>query len=443
MIAHPELVGGTRDRLDTSLMKAAAGKVVSKSGMEALRGVGILPGARGEGTPASGHRDQDRGRRRLRARHVVRERRGAPPGGRAGRAGAAGPVALPPPAGARSARARRRRGRAGVRARARRRAHRLTAGTTDHGVPGRPVPHPRDHVRGVAQRDPVGLSPAREAVPPRRGRRARAAPVPRHPGGLRAARRRRGPAAIRGWRPVAPGSAAEARVARRVAGPPQRPQAGLGPAGRHVPAEGRRRSRRGIPRRDGGHEARRGAAAPPEPSQGHARIHDLRRGRRDPVRAGVGRRLLVRPLDGHLLDDQPSRVRRPAQARPRVPRPGPARASAGRPRRRGTRPGRRRRRPRSSGPPPTPRPSRSPAHGPGRGAARRPRAATPPTGPRVPGPTTPATRAGPRGRPGANLPAGPPGTPPRRWRRRSCRTSRPCSGSGRRRTCCGTPGATG
>jgi L-asparaginase II len=54
MIAHPELVGGTRDRLDTSLMKAAAGMVVSKSGMEALRGVGILPGARGEGTPASG-----------------------------------------------------------------------------------------------------------------------------------------------------------------------------------------------------------------------------------------------------------------------------------------------------------------------------------------------------------------------------------------------------
>ncbi len=54
MIAHPELVGGTRDRLDTSLMKAAAGKVVSKSGMEALRGMGILRGARGEGTAASG-----------------------------------------------------------------------------------------------------------------------------------------------------------------------------------------------------------------------------------------------------------------------------------------------------------------------------------------------------------------------------------------------------
>jgi L-asparaginase II len=56
MMAHPELVGGTRDRLDTSLMKAAPGRVVSKSGMEALRGVGILQGPRVNGTvvPASG-----------------------------------------------------------------------------------------------------------------------------------------------------------------------------------------------------------------------------------------------------------------------------------------------------------------------------------------------------------------------------------------------------
>ncbi len=54
MTAHPELIGGNRDRLDTSLMKAAPGRVVSKSGMEALRGVGILAGARGEGSPASG-----------------------------------------------------------------------------------------------------------------------------------------------------------------------------------------------------------------------------------------------------------------------------------------------------------------------------------------------------------------------------------------------------
>jgi len=43
MLAHPEMVGGTRDRLDTSLMKAAAGRLVSKGGMEALRGLAVLP----------------------------------------------------------------------------------------------------------------------------------------------------------------------------------------------------------------------------------------------------------------------------------------------------------------------------------------------------------------------------------------------------------------
>ena len=46
MLAHPEMVGGTRDRLDTSLMKAAPGRLVSKAGMEALRGISVLPGAR-------------------------------------------------------------------------------------------------------------------------------------------------------------------------------------------------------------------------------------------------------------------------------------------------------------------------------------------------------------------------------------------------------------
>ena len=49
MLAHPEMVGGTRDRLDTSLMKAAPGRVVSKGGMEALRGLAVLPAARRAG----------------------------------------------------------------------------------------------------------------------------------------------------------------------------------------------------------------------------------------------------------------------------------------------------------------------------------------------------------------------------------------------------------
>jgi L-asparaginase II len=46
IIAHPEMVGGQRDRLDTSLMKAIPGRVISKGGMEALRGLGILAGQR-------------------------------------------------------------------------------------------------------------------------------------------------------------------------------------------------------------------------------------------------------------------------------------------------------------------------------------------------------------------------------------------------------------
>ncbi len=49
MLAHPELVGGTRERLDTSLMKALPGRVVSKGGMEALRGIAILAGPRNGG----------------------------------------------------------------------------------------------------------------------------------------------------------------------------------------------------------------------------------------------------------------------------------------------------------------------------------------------------------------------------------------------------------
>ena len=46
MIANPEMVAGRHDRLDTSLMKAADGRLISKAGMEALRGIAILPGPR-------------------------------------------------------------------------------------------------------------------------------------------------------------------------------------------------------------------------------------------------------------------------------------------------------------------------------------------------------------------------------------------------------------
>jgi L-asparaginase II len=58
MMAHPEMVGGSRDRLDTSLMKAIPGGIVSKGGMEALRGLAIVAEQRaGNGrtpTPATG-----------------------------------------------------------------------------------------------------------------------------------------------------------------------------------------------------------------------------------------------------------------------------------------------------------------------------------------------------------------------------------------------------
>jgi L-asparaginase II len=49
MLAHPEMVGGSRERLDTSLMKALPERLVSKGGSEALRGVAILPGGRANG----------------------------------------------------------------------------------------------------------------------------------------------------------------------------------------------------------------------------------------------------------------------------------------------------------------------------------------------------------------------------------------------------------
>jgi L-asparaginase II len=44
MVANPEMVAGTRDRLDTSVMKAAPGRILSKGGVEGLRGFALLPG---------------------------------------------------------------------------------------------------------------------------------------------------------------------------------------------------------------------------------------------------------------------------------------------------------------------------------------------------------------------------------------------------------------
>ena len=43
MTTHPELIGGSKDRLDTEMMQAAKGQLVSKVGAEGVYTVGILP----------------------------------------------------------------------------------------------------------------------------------------------------------------------------------------------------------------------------------------------------------------------------------------------------------------------------------------------------------------------------------------------------------------
>jgi L-asparaginase II len=49
MLAHPELVGGTRDRLDTSVAKALPGRIAAKGGAEGLRCFAIVRGPRARG----------------------------------------------------------------------------------------------------------------------------------------------------------------------------------------------------------------------------------------------------------------------------------------------------------------------------------------------------------------------------------------------------------
>lgn len=43
MTAHPELIGGTKDRLDTEMMRATGGSLISKVGAEGVYTAGILP----------------------------------------------------------------------------------------------------------------------------------------------------------------------------------------------------------------------------------------------------------------------------------------------------------------------------------------------------------------------------------------------------------------
>lgn len=53
MIAYPFAVAGP-ERFDTDLMQAAGGRVLSKGGAEGFQGIGLRPGALGEGSPALG-----------------------------------------------------------------------------------------------------------------------------------------------------------------------------------------------------------------------------------------------------------------------------------------------------------------------------------------------------------------------------------------------------
>ena len=46
MMKHPEMVGGTRDRLDTEMMRATDGRLISKVGAEGVYTVGVLPSER-------------------------------------------------------------------------------------------------------------------------------------------------------------------------------------------------------------------------------------------------------------------------------------------------------------------------------------------------------------------------------------------------------------
>ncbi|MFN2576462.1 MAG: asparaginase [Pyrinomonadaceae bacterium] len=43
MISFPEMIGGTKDRLDTELIRAGAGRLISKIGAEGVYTVGVLP----------------------------------------------------------------------------------------------------------------------------------------------------------------------------------------------------------------------------------------------------------------------------------------------------------------------------------------------------------------------------------------------------------------
>ena len=155
MLAHPEMVGGNRDRLDTSLMKAVPGRIVSKGGMEALRGLGDP--APGSGPATAGRRSRATGmaikiedgdgydRGTWAATIEALRQAGVLDGGPLREL-----ARYHRPVLARPARPGRRRGDPGVRARAGRRAHRLRASPDDRLEPADPASGPPTAYRPVS-----------------------------------------------------------------------------------------------------------------------------------------------------------------------------------------------------------------------------------------------------------------------------------------------------
>ncbi|MBN2047836.1 MAG: asparaginase [Anaerolineaceae bacterium] len=54
MMTYPEMVAGPKDSLDTALMQAGDRMVVSKGGADGFQALGVMPGAREEGSPGYG-----------------------------------------------------------------------------------------------------------------------------------------------------------------------------------------------------------------------------------------------------------------------------------------------------------------------------------------------------------------------------------------------------
>ena len=260
MLANPEMVGGRHDRLDTSLMKAAPSRVVSKSGMEALRGLAILRGPRhdthddGPSGMAIKIEDGDGYERGTRAAAVEALRQaGVLDGGALRELARYHRPVTPDPHGRAAAEAIVR-----VRARTCGRADRLTesgppAGPAaasdqrDHDPRRRSVSNPRGTAGRLARSGQGCLPTAGQGQPSRRGRPVGAAAVSGDPGGLGADQR-------------GLGRLDSARAERRVrpGGPPGRQG---GPRRDHEPGPGRDRRRAHRPDRTPGGD--RPATPPP------------------------------------------------------------------------------------------------------------------------------------------------------------------------------------